>query len=542
MNKFNLSIICVLLGAATMSVRAQTWNCGAEGSNVSATLSDGTLTVSGQGKMVDYDFPAPRPPWYDFKEQILSVIIENGVTSIGKTAFAYTSLTDLSIGNTVESIGEGAFNSCESLAYVMIPEGVKSIGAKSFACGGLKYLVISGTVTEIFEYAFSPCETSVEEISVSWDNPANVVYDDYIFWNVEKKSVILHVPVGKKAAYEAVDVWKDFDIIADGGTIGDGKLNLLDNLTINTGNLSPEFSTNIHSYKVTVPQSIQSIVITATPVGGATVSGDGQKNLNTGENIFEITAVNPEAKESVYTIIVTRTTTDYFIESGSIAEIETGATTVTVSGFNVDVIDRYEQEYLLTTGRFSGDLLLHFDVENGRYTFDKTVNVDANSIYRFKLVLNIGYNTPTYSFSATTHLDSFGRPSNVTLSYVRRLINLIAFGGNEVVLTEGIRIIGDFIQSGSISDLIFIGNGNFTALNDLLTTPMISIYPNPATDFISFTGLQGNETLHFYTVGGQLLFSRKATSEKEHIAVGFLPSGMYFVKISNGHTLKWIKH
>jgi hypothetical protein len=67
-----------------------------------------------------------------------------------------------------------------------------------------------------------------------------------------------------------------------------------------------------------------------------------------------------------------------------------------------------------------------------------------------------------------------------------------------------------------------------------------TVFPNPAADQIKVSGLQGKETLRFYNINGQLLFTRKVTSET-NIPVGHLPSGMYFVKMNNGQTLKWVK-
>jgi hypothetical protein len=74
-----------------------------------------------------------------------------------------------------------------------------------------------------------------------------------------------------------------------------------------------------------------------------------------------------------------------------------------------------------------------------------------------------------------------------------------------------------------------------------IVTKKLHIFSNPASNFVIITGLQSNEKLDFYTVGGQLLFTHKAINETEYITVGHLPKGIFFVKTSNGQTLKWIK-
>ena len=106
-------------------------NCGANGANVTWKLtSDGTLTISGTGKMADYNYSAP---WYDTRSQVKTVIIEHGVTSIVDMAFSYCdSLTSVTIPNSVTSIERGTFYNCSSLTSVTIPNSVTSIGWDAF--------------------------------------------------------------------------------------------------------------------------------------------------------------------------------------------------------------------------------------------------------------------------------------------------------------------------------------------------------------------------------------------------------------------------
>mgnify|MGYP000072643072 CR=1 FL=1 len=60
-------------------------------------------------------------------------MIENGVTSIGTSAFEHcSSLTDISIPKSVTSIGNYAFFECTGLTSINISEGVTSIGDDAF--------------------------------------------------------------------------------------------------------------------------------------------------------------------------------------------------------------------------------------------------------------------------------------------------------------------------------------------------------------------------------------------------------------------------
>ena len=78
------------------------------------------------------------------------------MTSIGSYAFrGCTSLTSVTIGNSVTSIGEEAFRDCTGLTSVTIPNSVTSIGSFAFyGCSGLTSVTIPNSVTSINDYAF----------------------------------------------------------------------------------------------------------------------------------------------------------------------------------------------------------------------------------------------------------------------------------------------------------------------------------------------------------------------------------------------------
>lgn len=79
------------------------------GDNLTWELDEeGTLTISGTGEMYDYSLRAA--PWDSFRKSIKSVVIEDGVTSIGEFAFNYcTNLAELSFAEGVTSIGKMRF-------------------------------------------------------------------------------------------------------------------------------------------------------------------------------------------------------------------------------------------------------------------------------------------------------------------------------------------------------------------------------------------------------------------------------------------------
>ena len=88
-------------------------------SNIDWSLTDGVLTIRGEGPMPDYDAASSRAPWYEFCDDIRSAVIEHGVTSIGGGAFFdCRHLESLTISNSVLTLGRQAFSDCEALRDV----------------------------------------------------------------------------------------------------------------------------------------------------------------------------------------------------------------------------------------------------------------------------------------------------------------------------------------------------------------------------------------------------------------------------------------
>lgn len=162
-----LLTVVMLVGFVPMtgisaSAASYTGKCG-DNLTWSLDTTKGELVISGTGPMYDYiwhDYPLKNvAPWYDYLNKIYSVTINNGVTSIGNSAFAYSKVKNITIPDTVTSIGDSVFSNCYSLTSVTIPDSVTSIDSSAFyCCTSLTSVTIGDGVTNIGDFAFCCCK------------------------------------------------------------------------------------------------------------------------------------------------------------------------------------------------------------------------------------------------------------------------------------------------------------------------------------------------------------------------------------------------
>ena len=249
-------------GATTVSNAANSGNVTAKFSvNVEANgitweiTEDGTLIISGTGAMPDYHM-ASRPyritsPWYSYREIITAVVINDGITSIGNTAFRELgSLTEVTIPNSITSIGDYAFIYIKSLSEITIPSSVISIGTSAFEGCSLTEVTIPNSVTSIGDYAFLGCN-SLTSIDIEENNTVYASENGVLF-NKSKTELITY-PAGKH----------DFNYTIPNSveTIGCYAFYLCDNLTDIT---IPNSVTSIEDNTFLFCSSLTSITIPAS--------------------------------------------------------------------------------------------------------------------------------------------------------------------------------------------------------------------------------------------------------------------------------------
>ena len=199
----SLTMLLSIVSIVDFSAYADTLTTGKCGDNVTYSFdtSTGMLKISGTGKMTDYSYHNYSPFYQN--TNIESVSIEDGVTSIGESAFnSCTSLTSVTIPDSVTSIGDFAFCHCKSLTNVTIGNSVTSIGECAFLrCASLISITIPNSVTSIENEAFEDC-TSLKSIEVSGNNK-NYSSLDGVLFNKDKSKLITY-PAGKADSEYAI--------------------------------------------------------------------------------------------------------------------------------------------------------------------------------------------------------------------------------------------------------------------------------------------------------------------------------------------------
>ena len=137
--------------------------------------------------------------------------VQYSVTSIGEGAFAYCSLTDITIPESVTSIGSEAFCDCRSLTTITIPEGVTSIGYQAFnCCTSLTAITIPASVTSIGNFAFYGC-SSLTDVYCNAEEIPDADTETFDFSYIENAT--LHVPASAMDEYKNTFPWSSFGTI-----------------------------------------------------------------------------------------------------------------------------------------------------------------------------------------------------------------------------------------------------------------------------------------------------------------------------------------
>ena len=113
---------------------------GKSGSLTWFISDEGTLTISGKGRMPDYSGSA-LAPWYDYREKILALEVEEGVLSMGDYAFFdCENLKTIQLPKSLTKLGKSCFVGCDSLVLLDLTQLPKELTQKVTDLTGLAVL------------------------------------------------------------------------------------------------------------------------------------------------------------------------------------------------------------------------------------------------------------------------------------------------------------------------------------------------------------------------------------------------------------------
>lgn len=156
-----VAVLAIALLSAFLPVAisraAETGKCG---EHLVWSLDGGRLTITGVGEMTDFS-EENMPPWYSYANEITTVTVESGVTTIGELAFFECgSLTNAILPETLHTIGIRAFKDCVSLGHFNLPTSVYEIGESAFEnCKSLANIKLSDGFVILGDKAFYRCSS-----------------------------------------------------------------------------------------------------------------------------------------------------------------------------------------------------------------------------------------------------------------------------------------------------------------------------------------------------------------------------------------------
>ena len=149
-------------------------------------------------------------------ENLVSINIPAGVTAIPPGAFEYCiAIEDITLPDSITSIGDYAFYGCESLESITIPNNVTTIGELVFEwCAGLTSVTIPAKVSSIGQRAFYNC-ANLDVVYCKPTVPPTGGKDMFTFYNydTEEYKIVskIYVPAGSVDEYKAKEYWSAYE-------------------------------------------------------------------------------------------------------------------------------------------------------------------------------------------------------------------------------------------------------------------------------------------------------------------------------------------
>jgi hypothetical protein len=478
-----------------------------------------------------------------------------------------TSKTGLyDIPASVTSLGYLAFQNCTSLTSVTIPSSITNIPSSTFNnCTGLTLMSIPASVNSIGSSAFYNC-SALSTLYTLPTNPIVLSSTSNVFYNVNKTSCTLYVPVGSKTNYQSATLWKDFQNIVEVSTtpgqvsktvnvltagtlaslISAGDRITLTDLTV-TGNIDArdfrtmrDLITNLSDLDLCNATIIAYTGTQGTDPTLGTASGTYLANAIP-QHAFDIGSpyVGNEILKNVKLPLSTTVIGPYaFVSCYALKNISV-PNTISSIGSSAFSSCRALDSFKIP------DSMTSISDQSFCGTGLKNVIIPQK-------VTSLG----NQSFSICDSLTTVSIPNSVVsipgmcFSFCPNLASVYVYNSTPLAVTYS-----PFDQSDIAHCILYVPIGTkalyqtsnvwkdfqniieMTTAVPTLSDAKVNLYPNPMSKSFQISGIEGTTTLSVLDLNGKTIFSKQVVVN-ENISVGMLPKGIYIAKIitNNGTT------
>lgn len=420
-------------------------------------------------------------------------------------------------GSLVERVPMSFFSYASSLKRVVFTEGFKSVGYRAFRQATLdikipiEYVELPSTIETIDGEAFNSLGSTIQQFVCKATTPPRLT-GNATFRESNGNTVKFAVPASAHAAYLTSQFVNEYYPEGGGGSFTSSQIVTYSEITVSGGTAVQNYSAAGYSIKIVAEDA----------PGGKSFSrwesATGVVFVNESEpvtyfrmpnNDVTITAVFEEPKP--YTITGATISTSGTAALGTVVPLQTGATKV------VDGATLYFKEWKIIRGE--GIVIGNPKATTTYFTMvDGEVAIEA--VYDMMYMIDITRgDAPLEAFEGET----------VSITANTKYGEFISWFSP----TEGVVFADEKSMNTTFtmpaSDVVLVANFEGTGIHDTEGVT-ISLYPNPAVDYIQLTGINNG----IYTISdmlGNVITKREFIGEA--IAVSNLPDGIYILKINN---------
>ncbi|MEI6751559.1 MAG: leucine-rich repeat domain-containing protein [Paludibacter sp.] len=470
-----------------------------------------------------------------------SLEIPSSISSIKNKAFFNSNITGIKLSESLQSIGDYAFDSCFYLTRIVLPSSITSIGNSVFKMSAIKSIVSNAS----------------NPFSLGSDNVTN--------------NCILYVPIGSKNLYQSATNWKGFSIIVE-----------LSSKSVNVttpGKLSSYFTTNEKTSitSLTLSGTIDArdfkyirdslSVLNGVDMSNVTISAyTGTAGpYSTSSTIYaasEIPSNSFNNKPIITNIILPSSITSIgssaFNNCSNLSSISIPGSVTSIGAgtfyycSNLTSINIPNSVTYIGSNAFAGTAWYNNQpaglVYAGKVAYSYKGIMSAGT----SIKLNEGTTGITeYIFQKNRNLTSITIPSSVTSigSYAFSdclLTSISAYSSIPVDLIKSTNALN--VNKTTCTLYVPIGSKaayqaanqwkDFTNIIEMTTAVPelnklnLSLSPNPANGIIEIKGLESSANVSIYNLQGRELITRTIIPN-EAISINSLPRGLYIVKVNN---------